>query len=226
MKKGIVVLCRFNSSRVPGKILKKIADKELLLHITDRIRQTSYPFTIATSVEHSDDPIEAFCLKHNLPIFRGSLENVAERFFQAAQDLKLDYAARINGDNLFLDTDLLKTMFNDCTSFDFVSNVPGRTFPYGMSVEIVSTSFYHRLLPEIAKDPYYFEHVTSYLYKHDDMGNRKYFKNTQYPSLSQVQLAVDTPDDLNRVSEIVSKLPEGTKTYTLYQLSEIVKKWQ
>ncbi len=118
-------------------------------------------------------------MQEGISCFRGSLEDVADRFYQAANQKSWDYAIRINGDNVFVDTQVLTDMIAIARSgeYDFVSNVKDRTFPKGMSIEIVKMRHYASLLPAISSSEYYREHVTLYLYEHE-ADTYYYYRNT------------------------------------------------
>lgn len=179
---------------------------------------------LATSDLHSDDPLEQFARSLEVKCYRGSLEDVASRFHNAAMEEKWDYAVRINGDNIFVDTNLLEHM--KCLAlhakFDFISNVKERTFPKGMSIEIVNTGFYGKLLPEIRENPMYFEHVTSFLYEHENRGRYHYVMNTEVPELAGVQLAMDTEEDFLRTEKIMVNFSGSHLNYNLKELSNIL----
>lgn len=224
MNYGIVVLSRFNSSRLPGKALKQIEGKPVLKYILERLH-TVVPeerIVIATSDETSDDPIAAFCKEEQVTCFRGSLNNVSERFLAAAQSQGWDYAVRINGDNIFLDTQVLDEMLSLAAKekADFMSNVQGRTFPKGMSVEIIRTAHYADRIEEINADERYREHVTLYLYEHEsaDM-NYVHFKNKSLPEAAGIQMALDTQEDFDRSENLIRRF-EGW--HTRYNLKEIL----
>ncbi|MEL6942907.1 MAG: hypothetical protein AAFO82_09580, partial [Bacteroidota bacterium] len=167
-KIGAVILSRYSSRRLPGKALMEIEGKKVLEYIIERLLVVLEPsqLVLATSEEASDNPIADFAKKQGIQYFRGSLENVSDRFYQAAKAQNWDYAIRINGDNIFTDTQVLKEMITIAVKdeYDFVSNVKGRSFPKGMSIEIVNLDYYARQLPKIENDPRYREHVTLYLY--------------------------------------------------------------
>ena len=114
MKIGIIVLCRYNSSRLPGKILLKISGKTILQHIIDRLLcvKGGYPICVATSSEIDDKPIIDYCKGNNIKFFDGSKKNVASRFLNCAKANNFDYATRINGDNLFTDPLIIEDMIN------------------------------------------------------------------------------------------------------------------
>lgn len=224
MSLGIIILSRYSSSRLPGKVLMPIAGKPLLAHITDRLQRISptYPLLVATSADPSDDAIANFCRQQQLRCFRGSLEDVAGRFLAAARQEGWEYAVRINGDNLFVDLEALQKMTTmaETGQYDFISNVPDRTFPYGMSIEIVRVDFYEEVYAQLSDD-HYREHVTLYLYDHPELGRRYYHYNTRYPELAGKKLAVDTPADLIRAEGILQHLPADR--YTLADLAAIAQ---
>ncbi|MEO0552500.1 MAG: NTP transferase domain-containing protein [Bacteroidota bacterium] len=226
---GTVVLSRFNSTRLPGKALMTIQGKPILLYIVERLRQvfSDDHIVIATSDEDSDDPIAEFCNDESIRCFRGSLSNVAERFYQAGKELDVDYIARINGDNVFIDIPLLKQMVRLAQSDDylFVSNVKNRTFPKGMSIEIISVKHYKQLLPAINDNPEYQEHVTLFLYQ-NERPNYKFVVNTENTEFSGIQLALDTKEDFSRTEQIISYFEEDHTCYGMIEIFEILKKMQ
>jgi spore coat polysaccharide biosynthesis protein SpsF len=210
---GCIILARYNSSRLHGKALREIGGKALLHRIHDTLRDI-FPdcqLVVATSEEESDKPIAEYCEEHQINCFRGSLNHVAERFYRCAMAYDLDYAFRINGDNLFVATDCVQEMMEAVrqdTSLDFLSNVKDRTFPFGMSVELLKIHFYEKVLEKIGKDARYQEHVTLYLYEHEALGKRKYFYNEKYPEAKGAHLAIDTPEDFEIARRMLEKMPD------------------
>lgn len=225
---GLVILARMSSSRLPGKALKLIQGKETLKHILDRLAQVMdlSKVILATSDDPSDDPLEEFASRNSLAIYRGSLEKVAERFYAAAKELEVDYACRINGDNIFLAPEILKSMIDQARSgnYVFLSNVLGRTYPKGMSVEIVSLDYYAQKLPAIQLDSYCNEHVMVCLYGDESTKGHYYLKNTDLPEAAAIQLALDTPEDWERSNWILEAIPSQQfdleTTFDFYQRYE------
>ena len=149
--------------------------------------------------------IAAYCRRAGLECFRGSLDDVAGRFQSCAEWYGWDFAVRINGDNLFLDKNVLRAMLAVVGTdvFDFVTNVPGRTFPRGMSIEVVRVPFYAEAMRTVA-DQGHREHVTSWLYQSSDLGRRYVFENRICPEAANFQMALDTEDDFRLAVRILS----------------------
>lgn len=227
MTTGIALLCRFESKRLPGKILQDINGRPMISYIVERIRHGApdRPLVVATSKESSDDPIATYCRRAGLACFRGSLNDVADRFLQCMEINSWDFGVRINGDRLFLDPLTLNAMLAiaDTDQFDFVSNVPGRTFPYGMSVEIVRRSFYRDSMKSVTSSDHR-EHVTSWLYEKPDLGRRYVYRNTICPDAAGLRLAVDTPEDLEQASRIIERGGADLARLTLRQIYEFATK--
>lgn len=227
MKIGAVILSRYNSKRLPGKALLELNGRTVIETIVERLHRVISPenIIVATSEEKTDQPIVDFAKHKNINYYRGSLQNVAERFYYAARSQNWDYAIRINGDNIFVDTDLLQEMIEatKTNKFDFISNVKERTYPKGMSIEIVKLNYYHSLLNSINKLERYKEHVTLYLYENEG-AKHFYFYNTEFPEAAGIQLALDTIEDFERTKKILSSFPKNFNNYNLKEIVEVYKK--
>ncbi len=229
MNIGFIILCRYNSRRLPGKILKKINGKPILQYIIERLQTVinSNNIVIATSEEETDDPIESYCLNNNINLFRGSLENVSGRFLACAENYGFDFATRINGDNFFMDASTLREMIKiTCTGkYNFVSNLKGRTFPKGMSIEIVRTDFYKDKFQQFSSNDD-FEHVTLNLYQNESESDKFYhYKNTQCPEAGGIQLAIDDQDDFHLAEQIIHTFAEDHTRYGLNEVFQLYQKY-
>ncbi|MDB3906055.1 hypothetical protein N9355_01125 [Crocinitomicaceae bacterium] len=223
MKVGAVIIARYNSSRLYGKVLKPLHGIPAIEHTYNRLSQVLHPSRIilATSEEPTDDPIAEFALIKNWNCFRGSLENVAERFLRAGESQGWDYLIRTNGDNIFIDLECMSEMIGlaEQGKYDFLSNVKDRTYPKGMSVEIVRRDFYARHLEVINKNADYREHVTLALYE-NNWGKTEYFYNTWVSDIQGIQLALDTPEDFKRIDRMISIMEQTYFDYTLQDIKE------
>ena len=140
-------------------------------------------FTVATPSMQLINPSWIIALKIKQNILEEILKNVAERFLHAGLKFDYDYAIRVNGDNLFLDHKLISEMISilDLNHYDLVSNVKDRTFPKGISVEIVNMKFYKSFWINSTNPNT--EHVTNYMYEHPNCGNFYHFINHTSPKV-------------------------------------------
>src|SRR5690554_750866 len=222
---GAVVLSRFSSRRLPGKALLPLGGRPLLGFVVERLQRVFEPpdIVVATSVESSDDPIAEFCDAHSIQCYRGDLHDVAGRFAGAARTFGFDFATRINGDNAFVDAPTLRQMLEIARDdhYDFLSNVEGRTFPAGMSVEIVRTDFYVRHINHLQR-PEHREHVTLALYERPHLGRRRYVYNTLHPEAAGLHLAIDKIGDLMRARTLVARMQGPHTDYDLARLLQLI----
>ena len=215
---GIIILCRFASSRLPGKILRRINGKTILQYIYERLCHVGAAnnIVVATSEESSDDPIVEFCNNNDIQVYRGPLNNVAKRFLSCSLKFCNDYTTRINGDNLFVDIESVRDMISIAKKgkYDFISNVKKRTFPKGMSIEIIRTSYYKKCYENFSNGSH-FEHVTLPLYENDNDKSHYYYFNTICPKAAGIQLAIDTIKDFETAEKIIANFSRNHRTYGL-----------
>ena len=168
---GAIVQARMTSRRLPGKSLRPLCGKPLLQYVLESLAQVEplAVVVVATSSDPTDDPIADFCKRQGSPCFRGPLDNVAERFRQAARRHQLAGFVRISGDSPLLDSRLVArgvALFQESDA-DLATNVFPRTYPAGMSVEVVRTATFERVVPGL-DEPDDREHVTGYFYRHPE----------------------------------------------------------
>lgn len=215
MRIGIIILCRSTSKRLPNKISLPIEGTPALLHTVKQAQMlfTDEQIVVATSNDSSDDKVEELCQKARVNCFRGSLDNVAERFLICALHYSFDFAIRLNGDNIFVNRDLMKEMANVALKgeFDFLSNVHQRTYPKGLSIEIVRVDTMLAHKESIYKSEEFKEHVLFYFYQQKDL-KIKFFYNKN-PLKEEISFALDTADDLERIKSIIKNLGDKYPTY-------------
>lgn len=214
-----VIAARLSSRRLPGKVLRSLHGRPLLAHIIDRLRSVERidAIIIATSVEPADDPVAVFAESVGVICWRGSLADVLGRIRDASSAQQADAIVRISGDSPLIDPQLIRTaidLFGDGGA-DIVTNVFPRSFPRGQSVEVLSKVALERLFLE-ASDADDREHVTKYAYVHPEgYILRNFSANDPRPEL---QLSVDTPADLQRVSALMAACGDASHFPTVDQL--------
>jgi len=222
---GVVLLCRYSSSRLPGKIFREIEGKPIIDYIIERILSVvpQQDFCVATSEEKTDDAIAAYCEKRGIYVFRGSLKDVASRFIQAASSQGWDYAVRINGDNLFVETDVLKHLIGLARTgqYDFLTNTHHKTFPQGMSVEVVNTQFFRQAYSQFSQ-PEDFEHVTFFLHHHE-VGKYFFYDNETCPEAIGLKFAIDEEKDLELGRSIIAAMKDSHLKYKMKEIVQLYK---
>ena len=100
-----IIQARMSSTRLPRKVLLPLAGREVLAHVLDRLAvcETIDDVVVATSDHPSDDVLARWCDSHGVPVFRGSLDDVLDRYYQCAVQARADAVVRITADCPALD---------------------------------------------------------------------------------------------------------------------------
>ena len=175
---------------------------------------------VSTSNHKSDDPIAKICIDNDINLFRGSLENVASRFLESAKFYNLDYAIRINGDNIFADYQIINKMIDIVKSgkYLFYTNVPGRTFPPGISVEIIKIEQLDKSIKLFNK--LQCEHVMPFFYENLKSNQIYIFENDHFSYPKDLNLAIDTTEDFLKIQAVIKKM---TKPHWEYNTFEVIQ---
>lgn len=203
---GAIIQARMSSSRLPGKVLREINGRPMIAYMLERVASAKRidKVVLATSIDPSDDPIAEFCRGAKFACSLGSLDDVLDRYYQAARESKADVIVRLTGDCPLIDPAIIDEMIGiyEQGKYDYVANtVPpeGVTFPDGMDVEIFSFKNLEKAWKE-AKKPSDREHVTFYFWKHPEVFSC--YRHNLAKNLSHYRLTVDYPEDLEVISKI------------------------
>ena len=219
---GAIIQARMSSVRLPGKVLMKAAGRTVLQYVIERLKQCTAldGIVVAVSTDDRDTPIVKHCEELGVAVCRGSLDDVAGRFLDAAERFGFDAFVRACADSPLLDADLVDRAverYRECKC-DIVTNVMPRTYPHGQSVEVVRTELLRVTWPKLTT-PEHLEHVTSFFYEH-----RSDFSivNLCAPrDMSDMRLVVDTEEDWERFTRIVDRFEEPHWKYGLAEIIEI-----
>jgi len=203
-----IIQARMGSTRLPGKVLMELNEDDTIL--SSLLKQLKYSkflseIIIATTTNPEDDVIEKFAKSNNIKLFRGSSNNVLDRYYQCAKTFSLHHIVRITADNPLLDPTILDNMikFYQKENFDYVNNVTKRTFPYGTEVEIFSFSVLEHVWKN-AKTLFEKEHVTPYIHNNPDKFSSRCIENNfDYSSL---HWTVDFIEDFKLIQALTVKI--------------------
>lgn len=140
-----ILQARTSSRRLPGKVLKPILGRPMLERQIERLRraQRMDKLVIATSTDASDDPIAALCQSLSVDCFRGPLDDVLDRFYQAARRYAPRAVVRLTGDCPLADPQVIDELIETHSreSYDYTANIlPPRQIPDGLDVEVIAMS--------------------------------------------------------------------------------------
>lgn len=210
MRVVCIIQARMSSTRLPGKVLLPLAGREVLAHVVDRLSacHTIDKVIVATSDHASDDVLEQWCRSRNVPVFRGSLDDVLDRYYQCAKLAGADAVVRITADCPALDPIIVDDVVRGFTSGHYDLYYLGGEFPDGLDCAVFSFSALERAWREATLKSER-EHVGPYVVNHPEwfrIGSLEKFKG-----LGHHRWTLDEPRDLVFLQAIFERLqrPDG-----------------
>lgn len=205
MKTVAIIQARMGSSRLPGKVLMPLADKPALWHVVDRLRQAKEidQVVIATTDSVKDDAIEAFCNGHKIPCYRGSEQDVLDRYYQAARQFNARTVVRITADCPAIDPQIVDEVVRGYRSGGYALFGLDGEFPDGLDCVAFSFTALEMAWRE-ARLPSEREHVCPYIINHPERFRVAGYK--RFTGLAHHRWTLDEPEDYAFLSEIFKRL--------------------
>jgi spore coat polysaccharide biosynthesis protein SpsF (cytidylyltransferase family) len=207
MKTVAIVQARMGSTRLPGKVMIDLGGQTVLQRVARRLQRAKLidEVVVATTTGAADEVIVGECKRLGVDVFRGSEQDVLERYYQAALERKASSVVRITADCPLIDPVLVDETIEIFvgSGADYASNVSPRTYPRGLDVEVMKTSALAQARRD-AKEPHQREHVTPYLYEHPELFQLA--SHSAAANYSRYRWTLDTPEDLALLQMVYSKL--------------------
>jgi len=219
-----VLQARMSSTRLPGKVVKPILGRPMLMRQIERLQHATCidHLIIATSIETLDSEIEELCDAENIKCYRGSLDDVLDRIYSAALLFEPEHVIRLTGDCPLVDPELIDKLVDYylANEFDYASNTLNPTWPDGLDVEVMKFECLEIAWRE-AKLISEREHVTSYIYNHPKKFNLGSYENDK--DLSSLRWTVDESADFDLVNHIYEKLYSDGVEFSTNDILELLK---
>jgi spore coat polysaccharide biosynthesis protein SpsF len=213
-----IVQARMGSSRLPGKVLLNLGSRPVLDWVVTRLERASTvgAVVVATSRKPADDAIEAICRQRGWALFRGSEEDVLDRYYEASLSYPCDVVVRVTADCPLVDPGIVDEVVRAVwrsPAADYASNViDPRTFPRGLDVEAFTPDALAAAWRQDRSG--WREHVTPFLYRNPD---RFRLRRVAHPEdLSRYRWTLDTPADLAALRALIAQVPEPHAPWTAY----------
>lgn len=204
IKVAAFVYVRSDSKRFPNKWKCVLGSYRLLEIVLKRTMSIDcIDLNVLTSNRHIDDEVADYCRANLFRVYRGDAFNLVKRTCQALEIINPDYFLRINGDSPLVSPTLINYALNNLHGeIDIISNIITRTFPYGVSVELVNAKTYRDLSRKANQDE--LEHVTKHLYRH--LADMNYKSIKQLNDNAGLSLTIDNPSDRSKYMEITQDM--------------------
>lgn len=225
-KLGIILQARTGSTRMPEKVILPFYEgKSILDLLIEKVQKLSVPAVLATTVNPSDDRICKLAAKHNFPVFRGSENDVLDRFIQAARQFKFVKVIRVCADNPFLDSAGMKTLIEafeksdaDYLSFQLAGNKPSILTHFGFWTEAVRLDALEKA-QQLTNEKLYHEHVTNYIYGNPQLFDVQFIQaDLLVFSRTDIRMTLDTPEDFRIQQQIFATISKENPNFGIPEI--------
>lgn len=201
-----IIQARLGSTRLPGKVLLDLAGEPMLARVVNRVHRATkvHDIVVATTTKAEDAALIEMCTLRHWRSFRGSEDDVLDRYYQAAVQHRADVVIRITSDCPLVDPEIVDRVVQEFLDLqpevDYACNVlPQRTFPRGLDTEVMRFDVLERAWREDLNLAWR-EHVTSYISRNSELFQIHGILNER--DYSHMRWTVDTPEDLAFVRRI------------------------
>ncbi len=213
-----IVQARVESTRLRGKVLKKIKGKNSILILLNRLSKCKEIEKIIVAIPKSKENIylKKVLIKNNFEVFEGSQNDVLKRYFECARKFSAKHILRITGDCPLIDPRLVDKILKvyKKNNFDYVSNVQKRSFPDGMDTEVFSFKKLQEA-NKILNSKTDREHVTKYFLRSNKI---KKYNFSQKKNYSNIRITLDTKYDFQLINKIFNYFDNFN-----FSLNDIIK---
>lgn len=209
MNTGVIIQARMGSTRLPGKVMKKLAGKEVLWHVVDRLKRSKHlkQIIVATTTNVMDDEIVEFCKKNNILYYRGDEKDVLKRYYEAAKYYKLDVGVRVTSDCPLIHPIVVDTLIEELSNkhLDYVTNSFKSTFARGLECSAFTFEALEKCFLEATLEPHR-EHVVLYIRENLNLFRTKGIEN--HTNESNYRVTLDEEADYTLLNMIYNNLYE------------------
>lgn len=202
---GIIVSARTASRRLPGKALLPLNGHPMVLFLLERLKPLrSGKLVFATTDLASDDDLAGAVAKADVPVFRGSADDLVARHVAAAAAFGFDSVGRVTGDCPFVNAEMVDYCLDQAAGLAHFDLATTKTaFPVGLDIELYPAPLMQRLHHEAKLTGEEREHLTLHLYR-NGFDVRLLRPRTDWPATSQT-FTVDTREDYERAAGLAAR---------------------
>lgn len=224
MNVGIIIQARMGSTRLPGKILKPFyGEKTLIETLLDNLHKVKgVKVVVATSDNKNNDQLESFLRMKGEQVYRGSENDVLDRFIKAAETYDIDGIVRICSDNPFLDWRGVQLLIEKAKNSEadyigyYINNKPSILTHFGFWGEFVRLSALKRVFNTTKEGTPAHEHVTYFIYNHPTEYKCEWIVGPAFlQGRDDIRLTIDTPEDFANALKVYTELKSKDEDFSL-----------
>ncbi len=208
MRAVAIVQARMGSTRLPGKVLLPVLGRPLLGYLLERLARCRGldAIVVATTDRPEDQAVAEYAAGLGVAVFRGSEQDVLDRYYRAAVANRADVVMRVTADCPLLDPEVCGRVLAPLLAAgpgrpDYVATSPA--FAEGLDCEALTFAALERTWREAALRSER-EHVTLYLKNHPERFGMLRIDNPA--DEGAIRITVDEPDDFFVVKAVFEAL--------------------
>jgi len=212
-----IIQARMTSTRLPGKVLMEVMGRPLLSYQLERLRVSREidEIIVATTTNEEDDPIVMLAQKEGLASFRGSEEDVLDRYYQAANLYGVQHIMRLTADCPLIQPDICDVIAREYFDTNADYTFTGPSFAEGLSCEMIRFRALERAWKE-ARRKSEREHVTLYIRNHPEKFRSLTVEHDS--DQSRYRITVDEREDFLVVRAILEHLYRKSHCFTMNEI--------
>ncbi|MBI5643145.1 MAG: glycosyltransferase family protein [Deltaproteobacteria bacterium] len=218
-----IIQARMSSTRLPSKVMKTVCGNPILWHVVNRLKASRLieDIMVATTTDPSDDVIEEWCALTGTASYRGSLEDVLDRYYNAARKIGAKTIVRITADCPLIDPELVDKVIGKFSEGGYDHTGIDSSYPDGLDAEVFSFAALEKAHKEarLASER---EHVTPYIWKNPGFFRLSSIKNDK--DLSHLRWTVDDAKDFLLVTRIFEGMSSFDGVFHMNDILEFLDK--
>lgn len=213
---AVFLTARLKSTRLKRKVLLHVDGIPVIQYLVNRIRANSdLRIILCTSINKQDDDLVDYALHNSIDYYRGSEEDVLERYYQASKEFNVNKFYIVYGDEPFIDIELMlrtiKQMNENKNQFVDNSDYVDGTFGYGMTLNAIKHISENKTSKALE--------VWGGFVK--SLPNIEVIINMSKQEKKKVRLTIDYKEDLQMFIKMINLIKESYKKYSIDQIIDV-----
>ena len=225
MNIGIIIQARLGSTRLPGKILLPFYDNQTIIDILlEKLHTIDTNVVVATTIDPSNDRLVMHLQTKGELVYRGSENDVLDRFIMAAKTFHFDGIIRICSDNPFIDVEGLSSLLKKAQHCDAdyigfrINGLPSIKTHFGFWGEFVTLNALKKVAATTDNAQAH-EHVTIHIYSHPNEFQCEWIECPDFiQGRNDIRLTVDTQKDFDHARQVYSDLKKDHPDFGLLDI--------
>jgi spore coat polysaccharide biosynthesis protein SpsF len=223
---AVVVQARMKSTRLPGKVMMDLGGQSVLTHVMERCLRIKNADVVCCALPKGseNDKAAEVAQKTGAEIFRGSEDDLIDRYYHAATAIKADVVMRVTSDCPLIDPQVCADVIDlrQREGVDYACNNMPVAWPHGLDCEVFSYDLLEKSLTE-EKRPWARGHVSVWMRENESV-TRASLPGPGGDIVSQ-RWTIDYQEDIEFIRSLIEKFPAGDKLLQYAEIEAIISRY-